>query len=101
MTALADPNLSVTFVPYILDERERPVESAPIKITPKRDLILDETRDFMTQLPQLPEDEGAKYLPGLGKHTVSFGMILNMDPEIDLVGMQQDEQVKALTYAVC
>ncbi|MBQ3790751.1 MAG: hypothetical protein II800_07445, partial [Lachnospiraceae bacterium] len=94
MTALADPNLSVTFVPYILDERERPVESAPIKITPKRDLILDETRDFMTQLPQLPEDEGAKYLPGLGKHTVSFGMILNMDPEIDLVGMQQDEQVK-------
>ena len=94
LTALADPNLSVTFVPYRLDQRERLVEAEPIGITPKQDLIINRDIKGNKNFPSLPEDEGAKYVPGLGKHMASFPEVLGADPEMDVIGMQPDPQVR-------
>ncbi|MCR5676156.1 MAG: hypothetical protein K6G16_10655, partial [Lachnospiraceae bacterium] len=94
LTALADPNLEVTFVPLVLGKNGVPVEAAPIRITPATALIIPSTRVTLSIPTALPDDEAAKYYPAMDQYSVNMTAVLACDPGRDVIGMQPDEHLK-------
>ncbi|MBR5116185.1 MAG: hypothetical protein IK096_03880, partial [Lachnospiraceae bacterium] len=94
MAALADPARTVTFVPYVLNKEDEPVEAEPMRIDTPGNLILPSERESILVQCAWPDNESAKYYAAFVKHSMSMTGILAIDPDLDVAGIQTDERMK-------
>lgn len=96
LCAVADPELKVTFVPYVLNNVGVPTESDPVSIKPPKELMRPPVEDRTLVRSEFPDDEAGKYYMALNQFDCSFQALLAFEPDMDVIGMQTDPTVKEI-----
>ncbi|MCR4762912.1 MAG: hypothetical protein K5696_05220, partial [Lachnospiraceae bacterium] len=94
LTALADPNLEVTFVPLVMGNNNLPVDAEPIRLAPPARLILPSRRETAAIPAELPDDEAAKYYAAMDSYSVNMSAVLACDPGRNVIELQTDDHLK-------